>query len=409
MNRPGFVSEANEQKIATLAKLISHRLDPRAIPREQWPSIVGLAEQHRLAPMLYWALKQTDSISIEKPIEEILTLSHLQTSVRWMILDHTRQQIETALSDQRIPTLWIKGAVLACTVYPKPSLRPMSDLDVLVPYQLREVALKTVQSLGYQFYGIRLVAQDNDLMLLDGHEYSLRGGPSDQVALGLHYQLGEYGALGDPKQLSWFWTQKKTTSCNGTPISTLKPEAHLLYMSAHALLHHGEALCKLYHFYDMHLLIINNAIDWSLVIKQAGVLGWTYAIARSLELILHFFDTPVPDSVLPQLRKRLFTRSDFLRASLVSGKGARWEQMQGRLSEYSYIGKARLLFKMLFPSRAFMRTRYHFPPSRPIWSLYLYRWFDQCRELCWWTWRYLKHRWAFRKISHTSSDIENLE
>ena len=65
--------------------------------------------------------------------------------------EYAQAQVQTALAEANIPAMWIKGSALAHTIYPKPSLRPMCDLDVLVPYDRREAAFEEVTQLGYHF------------------------------------------------------------------------------------------------------------------------------------------------------------------------------------------------------------------------------------------------------------------
>ncbi|MFQ5344183.1 MAG: nucleotidyltransferase family protein, partial [Anaerolineae bacterium] len=44
----------------------------------------------------------------------------------------------------------LKGAALANTLYPTPALRPLSDIDLLIPRQHLEPAVQAVKSLGYR-------------------------------------------------------------------------------------------------------------------------------------------------------------------------------------------------------------------------------------------------------------------
>ena len=82
----------------------------------------------------------------------------------------------------------------------------------------------------------------------------------------------------------------------------LQPEAHLLYLCAHDLLHHGEKFTNLRQYLDLHLLITKETLDWDVITEQAAVLRWTYAVERALTLTSELYNTPVPAPVIPHLR-----------------------------------------------------------------------------------------------------------
>ncbi len=55
-----------------------------------------------------------------------------------------------ALSDAGVDTCLLKGAALAVTVYDEPALRPMSDVDILVPPTELNLAVAALQGAGFQ-------------------------------------------------------------------------------------------------------------------------------------------------------------------------------------------------------------------------------------------------------------------
>ena len=70
------------------------------------------------------------------------------------------------------------------------------------------------------------------------HHYNLVGGPGGGVRVELHFRVAR-AILPDLAALDWFWSQAvEATNRAGAPLGflTLRPEAHLLYLCAHALL-----------------------------------------------------------------------------------------------------------------------------------------------------------------------------
>ncbi len=129
-------------------------------------------------------------------------------------------------------SLWIKGIALANTLYSQPFLRPMGDLDVLVPYDQRESTLQVVERLGYHFYETngQLMSSKEALALNLTHHYHLIGGINDSVVLELHFRLPSAdNELLPLDKLAWFWTQ--TTPLQTSQQFTIpQTEAHLLYL-----------------------------------------------------------------------------------------------------------------------------------------------------------------------------------
>ena len=100
-----------------------------------------MAGREGLGPMLYWSLKRAGINATDEATFEPLAASGRQAGIHYALLNNYRAQIDAALRESGIPTLWLKGIALAHTVYPQPWTRPMVDLDLLVPYKLKEAAL----------------------------------------------------------------------------------------------------------------------------------------------------------------------------------------------------------------------------------------------------------------------------
>lgn len=374
--------------VEQLAGLISGRVQFSAIAPTQYPVLAELAVHQGLGPLLYWTAKQAD---VDTTTLQPAKAAAQKAAIHAVLLARTLVEVNTALTQAHIPSLWLKGTALAQIAYPQPELRPMGDLDVLVPYEQRQEALRIVQALGYHdspdfisVYG--QVATPEKL----SHHYHLTGGVGDQIILELHYRLlGNARQLLPMEQLAWFWGQTQQVN-KPTPFTTLKPEAHLLFLCAHALLQHGEADFFLQRFYDIHLLVSTSTLDWALITTQAAALDWSGAVARGLELARQYFDTPVPPAVITQLGQQ--TGRDAQRLAIMQGPGARGESFVGQLTGLPLREKLRTGCRVGLPSRAYMRQRYNIPAGCWVAPYYLYRWVDQGRALIAWGWQRLTLR-----------------
>ncbi|NDJ74628.1 MAG: nucleotidyltransferase family protein [Chloroflexi bacterium] len=383
--------------LTMLGGLVAQQQPPQDISTDLQRSIVECSLQHGLGPMLYWSLKQ-HSYDVQSPELLPLVQATHRAAMKYALHEKARSEINAALHDAEIPALWLKGAVLAETIYPEPTLRPMSDLDVLVPYEQRERALEVVQGLGYDFYtrnALKPRRTDDELIAKLSHHYHLKGGTTNSVVLELHFRLVTYrDEMFSLEQLQWFWAQQQTLHLDeGAALITLTPDAHLIYLCAHALLQHGEANLYLLRLFDLHQIITQTALNWDMIVEQTVTLGWTSAVGRALQLSMVYFTTPIPDGLLDLLVNRRPAHEDNSRVTRLTGAGNRWERTRANLDAMSLREKSAYLYLLAVPTRSYMRQRYNIRPGWPTWPYYLYRWFDQSLDILQSTWKRLSRQY----------------
>ena len=373
----------SKSPLHALAALVSGRLPPQSVSEDQWPEIIPLARRHGLGPMLLWVIQQSGIDSHDHPLWEPLESAARAATINYALLKNTHRRVTAALAAEGIPALWLKGIALAPSVYPLPRLRPMVDLDVLVPYTQREAALAIAVSLGFHppqgHYWLQVIAPPEDLQ----HHYHLMGGVDSAICLELHYRLVglEREALLTGEQLTWFWNQTQELSHDGTRFTCLKPEAHLIYLCAHAILRHGEGDLHLLRYFDLHLLVIQANPDWHVVVEQALELRWSYAVERALSLVAQFFDTPLPEFVFSQLRERRPDDEDISRATRLQSDNFRQEKRKLLLAQMPLTVRVGVLFRRIFPPKNYMRHFYAVIPGRSLFPYYAYHWFDAGRKV----------------------------
>jgi hypothetical protein len=257
----------------------------------------------------------------------------------------------------------------------------MSDLDVLVRPEHRAAARRVAQELGFQLLDEDYLGKFAAPETVQHHDHLL-GGPQAKVSLEIHSRLsGPEGNWLFPAQgLAWFWEQTEELGTPEEPFTILKPEAHLLYLCAHAILQHGEANLKLLRLLDLHLLITKRPLDWPLVVEQAVALRWSWAVERALIRTVEAFDTPLPQGVLEELSQR---RSEDEKRILIQRRSLspRWEQLKKIYRSLPPSGRLRLTWETVFPSPAFIRDLYCLPHSRILFPFYLHRLWVCGREL----------------------------
>ena len=104
---------------------------------------------HGLGPTRHWVLKQAGFDFSGEQLWAPLTSAVNDAGINLALLNRVQTHIEKALSEADIPGIWLKGIALAYTIYPRPWLRPMADLDVLVPAHQKDEALSKIEGIGF--------------------------------------------------------------------------------------------------------------------------------------------------------------------------------------------------------------------------------------------------------------------
>jgi hypothetical protein len=389
----------------TLCRLLSSPADTTltsTLGPDDWHLLAATAQREGVAPLLYNTLNAGGRLADVPPdIQADLRQAYYATIAVNLLLYHELSRILTVLSP--LPVVILKGAALAANLYSSIGLRPMSDLDLLVPEEHLAEAVACLKAMGYVQPYPDMAAGFNAQF---GHHVHLQGGQDVHLAVELHWTL--IGGEQDWRSpsLPWFWQQTEALTLSplrpppplptlgegkggwgvGERALTLTPTAHLLYLCAHLMLQHGEAHSPLRWFYDIHLLVRREGqrIRWDQVVARAKEFRWAAAVHAALKGACDRFcgssagesDTWLPPGVL----KSLAEVSDFQANRLVARRSdslqTRATGVVAAASSLSPRARLRLLLAIAIPSPAYVRWRYKPRPSW-LWPLcYPYRWLD---------------------------------
>lgn len=120
-----------------------------AVTVTEWAPILRTAEQNSLSPLLYHHLSAAN-VALPTPVKRELLGGFLQHGRANQTRAAALAEMLSALEQDGMRALVLKGAALAHTVYPHPGLRPMRDLDILVSPNDLTQARKTLLELGYR-------------------------------------------------------------------------------------------------------------------------------------------------------------------------------------------------------------------------------------------------------------------
>jgi hypothetical protein len=385
---------------------------------DDWRLLAATARREGVAPLLYHVLNEAGwPADAPLDIQADLRQAYYATTARNLLIYRELSHILTALRaspSPPLPVILLKGAALAATVYDNIGLRPMGDLDLLVPEERLSEAVTRLKALGYVEPHPDMAAGFNAQF---GHHVHLQGGRDVHLAVELHWTL--IGGEQDWRSpsLPWFWNQTEEWRMEDgnwkrcpepvegleagvqPPISNLQPPtsvfqltptAHLLYLCAHLMLQHGEARSVLRWFYDIYLLVEREGqrIQWDQVVARAQEFRWAPAVYAALVGVRDRFCGPSAVDgeawLSPGVLEALAEGSDHQASRLVARRTNRLQTratgVVAAASSLSPGARLRLLLAIALPSPAYVRWRYK---PRPVWLwplCYPYRWLDILRE-----------------------------
>jgi hypothetical protein len=108
--------------------------------------VLEVARRHRLSPLL----STVGLPGIDPSLAEALRRDRLVTTGRNLLLEKTAEQCALALAANAIPVVLLKGLSYNATIYSAAGVRPMSDVDLLVPEASRRRAFAVLDKLGFE-------------------------------------------------------------------------------------------------------------------------------------------------------------------------------------------------------------------------------------------------------------------
>lgn len=163
--------------------------DPAAMP--DWHRLLELASWHRVLPLLHQHLAAVAEAggTVPAPVLEELQRLARESMARGLYLRTELGRVLAALAAEDVPVVLLKGAALVETVYPHVGLRPMGDLDLLVPREDVERAHEAVRALGYEVKGAKVQERDDDAWLATIHHHLPLVLPATGAVVELHHRI----------------------------------------------------------------------------------------------------------------------------------------------------------------------------------------------------------------------------
>jgi hypothetical protein len=251
-----------------------------------WETLFTQARAHGVAGVLWHHLARPDvraSPQLKKEAARSLGFERLaQTRLR-AALDEALQ----ALGDAGVRSAALKGPLLGDRVYPAPSLRPTTDIDLLVAPAQLDRSIAALEGIGYRGAQGAL-----ERWYRENHHHLHFTRPQTPM-LELHFRATTgFGTVVPAEEFLSRAVPYRAGA--GSAAWVLSPEDELIYLGVHAARHLFEALFWLY---DLKLFILRYAgLDWALAAARADALGVKGALALTFEVLQRRLAVSLPQS-----------------------------------------------------------------------------------------------------------------
>jgi len=257
----------------------------------QWQALLVMVGQHRLGPLLRWQLGRAHA-QLRIPVEVTTKLDrwHQKSAMRSLALRRELLVVHKVLQQANIAHIALKGAYLASHAYPDPALRPMRDLDILVPKHSLLDAYQALLNAGLT----RVDPNHRELAaaaLVNKHLPPLFSA-SSQISVELHGHLFDppFDSLMDaePDQDPSLWSRSIKARLANQELAFESPTDLLLHLIVHAVYDHqfnnGPLTLS-----DLAFLMNTHAIDWDNFWQIAGEHGLTKGCQLALHLTQRYW------------------------------------------------------------------------------------------------------------------------
>jgi hypothetical protein len=265
-----------------------------------WDALIGMAEEHRVAPMLFSRLGDLASAVPAVPQQ------HLQAAFARNAFHSLANAAELigllkAFDDEKIPAMPFKGVVLGTSVYHNLTTRPAGDLDILVRYADILRATDVLLERGYETE----VRADGTRAISDYYEYHFER-QTDGMVVELRWRLTQPRFKRD-LGMDWAWPRRRTARLAGAEVPNMNPETTLLMLSMHGSKHVWSRfiwICDV-----AQLLDSEPGLDWQDVMREAKRSGLWRTLALGVLLAHRVAGATVPSAVLRRFEADSVARS----------------------------------------------------------------------------------------------------
>jgi hypothetical protein len=241
-----------------------------------WDQLLPLAVEQRVAPLLYWHLRE-HGIACPGPIRRTLAAIVMRQRSIAAVQTSTLGDISDALCGAGIEFVVLKGGALAHLLYSEPALRPMDDLDLLVSPAQGEAARQALCQIGFD--APAPVSRYDRLL----HHFPIAQRITDGILVGVELHTSAFNSM-LAYDLSFGTLARPLTpyQADGRTLQALAP-VQMLWMQYHGLRKLVEPV-RFIHISDLVGLAERfvDTLDWPQVQARYAALWGAFSAVHAL-------------------------------------------------------------------------------------------------------------------------------
>lgn len=279
-----------------LRRLLLDLIASRPVPPERlhaltaadWQAVSDMAAQHRLGPLLH--ARHENEPAIPQGVREGWRGAYRYWKMAAMLARAELPRVAGFLEARGHQPIALKGAWLFAHAYPDPALRPLRDIDLLVPAESVIPAFEAMLGAGYEMME-PLELPLAELVRIDKHMPGLRspGG----VRVELHHRLWEIEGQRDHRVPLAIEAGVRARAVTVDGIRYPCREDMLAHLIVHAVYSH-RLDCGPLLLTDIAYVLAGSRIDWPAFRARARREGWDDGAALVLSLVQQH-DSRVPE------------------------------------------------------------------------------------------------------------------
>ena len=281
-----------EQELLLRAALLSG--EEAVVAWKEWTRAVEFVNidvgSQRLIPLLF---RNLTALSVQSPLLTRYKGVYRQAWFRNQLLFNSLEPVLSGLRAAGIEALLFKGAGLVAMCGFSFALRPMDDIDFLVPRDAVPEAVRIIEELGWK---LKNEAAENFGPLAHAATYlNSRGG-----ALDLHWRSLAMDFTG--RHESGYWDRSFKVEIGRFQVMVMGAADQLIHTFAHGM--RWNPIPPIRWVSDAFIILkeCESRIQWEYFIEQSRSLGLTLPMYYGLRYLNAEFNAPVPDDILRSLQ-----------------------------------------------------------------------------------------------------------
>ncbi len=272
----------------------------------QWYSENGMERldhgSFRLLPLLYWNLHRQ---AVQHPMMGILKGIHRRAWVENRLLSRRLAPALETIHRAGIPTLLLKGASLGRLYYADVGLRPMNDLDVLVPEGGTMETIRLLEEHGWrQNTNGNFRMRKSDLSF----RHSIQFVNAEGLEIDLHWHALYLVCFRGADQT--FWKDSVPMEFEGIPTRALCPTDQLIHACGHGLM--WSDIPPVRWAADAVAVMRSSEIDWKRLTSLTDEMRLVLPVREGLRYLADSLDIGVPTAAWDGFAELKISRSEIL-------------------------------------------------------------------------------------------------